>query len=347
MANASVGVTQPVETIEIAGQAVPRRYGAVADEYHAAHAGAVAIWRNHEGRVRAVGRDRLDLLHRMSTNDLLSLPAGQVRPTVLTTPIARIIDQLWVLNRGETVLCLTSPGRATAVRRWLAGYIFYNDQVKFVDAGTELGQLGLYGPWAGTIAEALQPGAAGLPENHFLDAAADAPTGEQLVLRTRPLAGDGFTIIAPVARLEALWSAALAAGAVPAGEDAYQLLRLEAGQPGNPELTEDYIPLEANLWPAVDFHKGCYIGQEIIARMESRGKLARRLAGLRLAAPVAAGAEVRAAEGAAPAGTVTSAGELPGLGPVALAYLKTAQADVGTKVTAGGVAGEVVPLPFA
>jgi tRNA-modifying protein YgfZ len=80
--------------------------------------------------------------------------------------------------------------------------------------------------------------------------------------------------------------------------------------------------------------------------MESRGKLARRLAGLRLAAPVTVGAEVSAIDGGPTAGKVTSAGELPGYGPAALAYLKTAQADVGTKVLVGKTSGEVVELPF-
>ena len=96
----------------------------------------------------------------------------------------------------------------------------------------------------------------------------------------------------------------------------------------------------------MDFHKGCYIGQEIIARMESRGKLARRLVGLRLTAPVAAGAEVRAAPEGPAAGMVTSAGVLPDLGPVALAYLKTAQAGPGTGVWVGDTRGEVMELPF-
>src|SRR5215831_12276821 len=140
-----------------------------ASQFAAAHTGAVAVLRNGEGRLRAVGRDRLDLLHRMSTNDLTSLAVGEARPTVLTTAIARIVDQLWVLNRGESVLCLTSPGRATRVRRWLSGYIFYNDKVKFEDASAELGQIGLFGPRAAEVAEAVQPGAAGLAENHFLD----------------------------------------------------------------------------------------------------------------------------------------------------------------------------------
>jgi len=327
------------EMMEIAGQPVPQHFGDPGAEYAAAQTGAVIIPRSHEGRVRAVGRDRLDLLHRMSTNDLTTMEVGEARFTVLTTAIARMVDVLWVLNRGETALCLTSPGRATAVRRWLAGYIFYNDQVKFEDASAELGQLGLYGPRAAAMAEALLPGAGAVAENRFLEREG------LIVLRGRPLAGDGFTLIAPVERLPALWDQGVGAGAVPAGEAAYQMLRLAAGQPEvGHEISEDYIPLEANLWHAVSFSKGCYIGQEIIARMESRGKLARRLVGIKLEAPVSVGAGVMA--GGVQAGTVTSAGDVPGLGPVALAFLKTAVAEPATPVAVGGVKGIVSPVPF-
>ncbi len=329
-------------------------YGDPAAEYAAAQHGAVAVWRTQVGRVRAVGRDRLDLLHRMSTNDLTNMAVGEARYTVLTTAIARMVDVLWVLNRAETALYLTGPGRAPLVRRWLGGYIFYNDQVKFEDASAELGQFGLFGAHAADVAEALAPGAAALAENRFLD------TDDVIVARTRPLAGAGYTVLAPAAQIEALWAQAVAAGAAPAGEQAYQWLRLAAGQPegaaeGIPlagrEISEDYIPLEANLWPAVNFKKGCYIGQEIIARMESRGKLARRLVGLRLAALVAVGAEVRAGESASVVGTITSAGDLPSYGPAALTYLKTAATEPGTAVTvasadAAPVAGTVVELPL-
>jgi aminomethyltransferase len=203
-----------------------------------------------------------------------------------------------------------------------------------------LGQLGLYGPQAADVAAALSPGAEALAENHSHE------RDGVMVLRGRPLAGGGYTLIAPAAQIEALWTRAIAAGAVPAGEAAFQWLRLVAGLPyvGH-ELTEDYIPLEANLWHAVSLQKGCYIGQEIIARMESRGKLARRLVGLRLEAPVLEGAAVMA--GGATAGTVTTAGDLPDLGPVALAFLKTGQCEPGTAVSVGGVAGVVTPVPLA
>jgi folate-binding protein YgfZ len=332
---------EPAERVEIAGLAVPRHYQGAAAEYAAAHRGVVVIDRSHEGRVRAVGRDRLDLLHRMSTNDLNGLAPGEARQTVLTTAIARIVDWLWVLNLGESALCLTGPGRATLVRRWLSGYIFYRDQVKLEDASQALGQLGLFGPQAGAVAEALLPGAGGLGAGRLLQ------RDGLIVVCGHPLAGGGYSVLAPAGQLPGLWEQALGAGATPAGEDAFQLLRLEAGRPyAGHELTEEYIPLEANLWGAVSFSKGCYIGQEIIARMESRGKLARRLMGVRLDRPVEAGVEVRAAEGDQVVGRVTTAGVLPDQGPVALAFLKTASATAGVKVRVGEAAGEVVEVPF-
>jgi aminomethyltransferase len=307
--------------------------------YRAARQGAVVIDRAVEGRVRATGRDRLDLLQRMSTQDMIKLAPGQAAFTVLTTPLARIVDRLWVLGLADSNVWITGPGRALAVRKWLSGYIFFRDEVKLSDASTELGQLGLYGAGAAQVAEALLPGAAGLAANALLE-------HEGLIIaRGRPLAGDGFTVLAPADRIAAVWAAAEGAGAVPAGDDTYDLLRLAAGQPAaGHELTEDYIPLELALWDSVSFSKGCYIGQEIIARMESRGKLARRLVGLRLAGPVERGAPVRVAE--REVGAITSTGVLPDQGPVALTVLKTAHAEPGTRVAVGAVAGEVVGLPF-
>jgi len=329
------------ETIEIGGQRVPLHYGDPNAEYWAARRGAVVIDRSHEGRLRAVGRDRIDLLHRMSTNDLDGLAVGEARPTVLTTALARIVDVLWVLNRGETALCLTSAGTSASVRKWLSGYIFYSDKVKFEEASSELSQVGIYGPRAGAAADALLAGAEALAENRFVEQAG------LIVLRGRPLAGDGFTVIAPRDRLEGVWNQAVEAGAAPAGEAAYQLLRLAAGEPYvGREIAEEYIPLEANLWGAVSFSKGCYIGQEIIARMESRGKLARRLVGIKLEAPAAEGSEIRAGEAQTVVGRVTTAGALPDAGPAALGFVKSAHAEPGTVVRVGEVKGVVVALPL-
>ncbi|MBI3764061.1 MAG: folate-binding protein YgfZ [Chloroflexi bacterium] len=313
--------------------------GKIAREHEAARRGAIVVDRSHEGRIRATGRDRNDLLHRMSTNDLTQMQVGEARPTVLTTAIARIVDLVWVLNYPNDLLMLVGPRQATNVRRWLSKYVFFQDEVVFTDASETSGQLGVYGPKAGDVAEALLPGAGRLTENHFL------LEGDLTILRARPLAGDGFTVIAPSAQIPELKAKAQNAGAVQAGEDTYQVLRVEAGQPytGN-ELSEAHIPLEANLWGAVSFTKGCYIGQEIIARMESRGRLAKTLVGLKLAAEVVPGAEVRC--DGVNVGVVSSAVVSPQAGPIALAFVKPAFAETGAQLDIGGVAGEVAAFPI-
>ncbi|HRE30221.1 MAG TPA: hypothetical protein PK954_26505, partial [Anaerolineales bacterium] len=98
------------------------------DLYRQATEGALVFDLSAAGRVWALGRDRLDFLHRLSTQDLKALPVGAVRSTVLTTPIARIVDRLQVINLGERLLLLTGVGRSTAVRKWLAGYVFFRDE---------------------------------------------------------------------------------------------------------------------------------------------------------------------------------------------------------------------------
>lgn len=315
------------------------------DAYRHVQDGAIVVDRSGAaGRVRVTGRDRLDFLHRLSTQDLCELPAGRGATTVLTTPIARIVDRLDVLNLGEHLLLLTGAGRATAVRKWLTGYIFFRDDVKLVDATTELGQIALVGSGAADLLAAELAG--------FDPTLADGTVvtiGDLTVLRTRAWGGDSFVLLPPADAVSD-WVARLQTrGAAPAADDDVEQLRVRAGEPAaGHELTEAYLPLELDLWGAVSFTKGCYIGQEILARMESRGKLARRLRGLRAAAPLTVGAEVRAGiagAGESVVGVVTSAVELPDLGSVALAVLRTA-IEPGQSVVAGDVAATVVELPF-
>lgn len=314
------------------------------DAYRHALAGALVADLGAAGRVRVTGRDRLDFLHRMSTQDLKDLPVGRLATTVLTTPIARIVDRLDILNLGEHLIVLTGAGRATAVRKWLSGYIFFRDEVKLQDAGGELGQLALVGPKAVDVLAAVLPGFdAAQPEG------AVATHADVSVARQRRFGLDCLMILPPVAETAGWLERLQAQGAVRGEAAVLEQLRIRAGEPGaGHEVTDAYLPLEVDLWGAVSFSKGCYIGQEILARMESRGKLARRLRGLRAAAPLTEGAEVRAGlagAGAALVGVVSSAAELVDLGPVGLAVLRTG-VEPGQVVDAGGVVATVVELPF-
>ncbi len=103
------------------------------------------------GRLKFTGKNRVDFLHRMSTNDLLKLAIGQGAGTVFTTPIARIIDRTVVYVRDDDVLMLTSRGNQSRVAQWLRKYIFFNDDVQIKDVTDETGMISLYGATANQV----------------------------------------------------------------------------------------------------------------------------------------------------------------------------------------------------
>ena len=117
----------------LANDGIPLHYGDQLREYHAALEHAVLMDRSHEGRFEITGNDRLNFLHRISTNDLLKLAPGEARPTLFTNANARILDRATVVNRGETALLLTEPGRADALSRYLQRNIFFNDDARLSD----------------------------------------------------------------------------------------------------------------------------------------------------------------------------------------------------------------------
>ncbi len=248
--------------------------------YRAAQSGAVAIDRSAAGRFEMLDRDRLDLLNRMSTNAIADLKHGQGQATLLTTALARMIDRLIVYERGDRTLIVCGAGRVKTVRGWLQKHIFFQDKVQTRDVSAETCQFGLFGVQAEAIAAQLagtSPDAiAALARHHFVETTiGDTPI---LLARTYALAGSGFMLIGPAAARERIQAALQESGALAADENTYDMLRIEAMLPAEPELSEAYLPPEAGLWQEIDFKKGCYIGQEIIARMESRHKLARTLA---------------------------------------------------------------------
>lgn len=318
--------------------------------YSAALEGAALYTSAARGRIFMRDRDRAALLHRLSTNHIERLVPGQGADTVLTTPIGRIIDLLGVYALDDALLLVTSPGRGPAIFGHLRKNIFFNDRVKLEDASATLGQLTLYGPRAADLLAALGLPGADLAERGV--AAASWRDQPLYVATCRPIGGAGYWLIAPPAALEELAAALREAGAAPLDEATHEVLRVEAGHPAyGRELSQEYIPLETGLWDAVSFNKGCYVGQEIIARMESRGRLAKRLRGLRLAAPPAlddaAAAPLAKLDAAGKeAGDLTSVAESPRHGLIGLAYVRTAHAEPGARLLVAGAEAEVVALPF-
>ena len=300
------------------------------------------------GRLKFTGQNRIDFLHRMSTNDLLPLAIGQGAGTAFTTPIARIIDRTVVYVRADDVLMLTSRGNQSRVRQWLRKYIFFNDDVQIKDATDVTGMISIYGATANqVIAHVTGEDLAALPLHHWRTT--QIAGGEVMIARADPIAGGGFHLIFDRTAQASVWQTLLDAGIVPLSEETYQILRVEAGQPEfGHELGDAYIPLEANLWNDVSFKKGCYTGQEVIARMESRQKLAKRLVGLRFDEQVTLPVSLWIDDHEV--GSATSVVRSPALGWIGLGYLK-ASGGVEAKVIQSRSAERTVPalvsaLPF-
>jgi aminomethyltransferase len=327
---------------------MPGEVATVEREYAAAQAGSVMLDAAAWGRLKFTGKHRVEFLHRMSTNDLLPLTIGQGAGTVFTTPIARIIDRTVVYIRADDMLLLTSRGNQLRVRQWLRKYIFFNDDVQIEDVTDETGMISLYGAAANQLmAHVTGEDLAALPRHHWRTA--QIVGVEVMIARADPIGDGGYHVIFDRAAQSQVWQALLEAEAAPISEETYQVLRIEAGLPEfGHELGDEYIPLEANLWHDVSFKKGCYTGQEIIARMESRQKLAKRLVGLRFAASITLPASLWIDD--REAGVVTSVAHSPSLGWIGLGYLRSSGGVeapvVQSRSAERTVAATVSTLPF-
>ena len=300
---------------------------------------AAAVWTPPAaGVLRLTDADRVDFLQRMTTNDIKALRPGESCVTVLTSPTAKIIHVFTVLADADTLWLLPAPGETAALERYLRGQIFFMDKVRVSRPERELARLRVVGPQA--AAPLVQAGFTPLPVNE----GGWQRTGAYMILKQTGYDLPGYEVIAPAEEIEAI-QARLDAPVLDAAS--YTARRIELGRPApGAELTGEYSPLEAGLTWACAENKGCYTGQEIIARQITYDKVTRTLVGLRSAAPLTPGATVLV-EGRE-VGAVTSAAYSPALQtPVALAILKRPHHAPGTAVTVDGAAAEVAALPLA
>lgn len=299
---------------------------------------AAAVWLPPDASVlRLTDADRVDFLQRMTTNNIKLLHPGESCVTVLTSPTARIIHVFTVLADEDALWLLPAPGETAALERHLRGQIFFMDKVRVSRPERALTRLRVVGRQA--AATLTQRGFAPLPtaEGNWLRCQ------ELMILKQELYDLPGYEVIAPVEAVEA-FLAQLAAPRLDAAS--YTARRIELGRPApGAELLDEYSPLEAGMTWACAENKGCYTGQEIIARQLTYDKVTRALVGLRSAVLLTPG-DMVLAEGRQ-VGIVTSAAYSPTLqAPVALAILKRPHHAPGTAVTAAGALAEVAALPL-
>jgi folate-binding protein YgfZ len=303
--------------------------------YREARTGTVFV-RLERGLLKATGADRLDLLHRLSTNATRDLAAGQETSTILTSDKGRVVEVVRVIVFEDHVLLLLANSDVEPARAFLDKYTIMDDFIA-EDVSREYGVLGLYGAGARSIVSALMDGE---PPNAgaFSHVALDG--GRIIVLRDARLNGtSGFLLLASATLVDSLAEQLSNAGVVEIDDATYQTLRIESGLPApGYELSEQYNPLEAGLATMINWTKGCYIGQEVIARLDTYDKVQRHLVGLRFQGEVAgngdAAVELMNEEGKK-VGVVTSATFSPSLEEtIALAYVRTQHAIPGATLDA-------------
>lgn len=319
----------------LAADGIPLHYGDLRAEYRAALDCAVLLDRSHEGRILLEGESRFELVNRMSTNDLLGMSSYEGRPTIFTSANARILFRAMCYSLPEGLLMISEPGQGQALCEYLRRKIFFGDKVSVRDLAPSTAQFAVHGPKADSIVERMgvklpAPGSYCACDIALAGASATAAMRKAIV-------GGHWTVVCPAARALDMYRQILDRGRAfelrLAGSLSYNLLRIRGGRPAGLELSSERIPLEVGLWDEVSFEKGCYTGQEIIARMESRQRLARVLVRLELAGHVEAPAAVYS-DGKV-CGKLTSSAVSPDDEYFALALIKRDSARAGTALEVG------------
>ena len=305
------------------------------------------------GELRVEGDDRFRWLDGMITNDVKALEAagvGALCRALLLTRQGRIVADFRVLHEeGALVLAMPRAAIASTIEH-LDAFIIADD-VTLRDASEGLARFALEGPRSLDALAAAVPGIAGPAPLTWVEARiADAPVrvaGYSLL--GFPQAAQLFVPAGSAdAVRDALLDAGAAVGLVEGDAETFECLRVEAGEPVlGRELDESVLPAEVGLDEAVSETKGCYTGQEVVARMRSRGRANHRLVGLRFDTEPPPDATERALHvGDKKVGEITSRVVSPRFGPIGLAFVKSDLSATETRVQSADGSAVIVDVPF-
>jgi folate-binding protein YgfZ len=360
MTNPHIASPAHSSTQDIGGHQVVLAYADVTAEYAAMRQGAIVVDRSYRGRMRMSGAKAGEVLTGLVTNDVASLHPGQGQYAAALTAKGKIIADVRVLADAGSYLVDVPP---RAWPGWMAMIRkFVNPRLaRYRDESESLRDIGIFGASARHVVSALTgvnaSALTALPYYGHVHADARGIAGEMeaaIDIASVPDLGiEGFDLFVPAESFDAVWSAAISAGATPAGLGACEIARVEAGRPEwGVDIDENTLAQEANLdeLGAISYTKGCYTGQEVVARVHFRGHVNKHLSGLRSAnvEPPPTGARVIDAEGN-DVGDVRSAVSSPRLGGIALSMLRR-ELSPGAALIARWDGGErsvdLTPLPF-
>lgn len=340
---------QEEDGAQFSNEGVPETFQNDEDALFTWQNGAVVTDRSHWGRLRVTGQDRLKFLHSQSTADVASMQPGESFDTVFTSSKGRMHDLVTCMVQPNSVILLTSPNTADSLLEQLQRYILFGDRVEISDISTQTALFTVGGPNAGQTlaaigaasAEEMRPGQHGMMQC----------SGSPVILAAGAVLTSGdWNLLADEGAAAELWHTLTAKGAVPMGTRAWQEASVIAGRPIHGiTLTQHHNPLEAGLYKAVSLAKGCYMGQEALARAHSKGT-AKSLWGVNMQQPASPG-DVVLRDGEE-VGTVSAVARAPdGTSWTANGYLrcrsKGQQLQMrGQQVEVNGCPAVIVDLPF-
>ena len=300
-------------------------------------------WR---AKIVATGKDRIRWMNGMITNNIRDLPAGHGNYNFLLNAQGRILGDLYVYHRGDYHLVETARWQAPKLMETLKRYIIMDD-VELTDTSDKLTAIGVQGPRAREILRDAGFNFADLEPLQVQDIA-----WNDIGLSITRMAGDvsqTYEIWVAPANAGAVWDVVIKAGAQPVGTEALEMFRLAAGIPRyGQDISERYLPQETDQMQALNFNKGCYIGQEIVERIRSRAMLHRKLTGLVVdGPPPEPGAKIQF-EGKE-MGEITSAVVVPsssGDRTLALGYLRIEALQTGVELRVNGAPAQARVLPY-
>jgi folate-binding protein YgfZ len=333
------------ERVDWLGEAVPLSFGDANAEYLALTAGVGLVDLSARTRIELTGRDRASFLHNMCTNEIRKLPVGAGREIFLTDARGHVLGHGFVYELEESLVFDTVPGQAPRLMTHLDRYII-REQVELHDRTSEWFEFLVAGPRAVEILTELtgEP-----PPQELLTHGVAQLAGKPVtVYRIGLVHAPSFAVVGSTEDAAPIWEAIERGGAWPCGFTALDTLRIEQGIPYfGLDITEKNLPQEVGRdASAISFTKGCYIGQETVARLDALGHVNKQLVGVRLEGPQVPkpGLELNADEQVV--GQVTSAAFSRQLGaPLALAYVRRGNNAPGSKLASPLGNGEVVALP--
>ncbi len=328
------------------GRDVVLHFGDPAAEEQAIRQGVAVADVSDRTQVELGGDDRVKFLHNLCTNDILKLSTGAGCEAFLLDAQGRILAYLLVFLRNDSIVVESSPGHTEAILSQLDRYLI-REKVELSDASQEWGELLLAGP---KVPDALEKVGTQAPATAPLSNRETTIAGHAVQLRRVDLAASGSILIAvPRRALLDVWNALAGGGAVPVGATAVDMARIEAGSPiYGVDINDRSLPQEiARDDRTIHFSKGCYIGQETVARIDARGHVNKFLVGVRFEASEVPPVGTPLRDDATEVGNITSATFSGALAaPLALAYVKRGCEAPGQTLESSFGQATIVKLPL-